>query len=42
MFPRFISSAIRGYEWELQTGLTEAAEQNLNDSVEFLTTRRDA
>ena len=33
--------AIRGYEWELQTGLTEAAEQNLNDSVEFLTTRRD-
>ena len=32
--------AIRGYEWELQTGLTEAAEQNLNNSVEFLTTRR--
>jgi hydrogenase maturation protease len=33
--------AIRGYEWELATGLTEAAEQNLNDSVEFLTARRD-
>jgi hydrogenase maturation protease len=28
--------AIRGYEWEMQTGLTEAAEHNLSDSLEFL------
>ena len=39
--PEVYLLAIRGYEWELQTGLTEAAEQNLNDSVEFLTARRD-
>ena len=39
--PEVYLLAIRGYEWELQTGLTEAAQQNLSDSVEFLTARRD-
>ena len=38
--PEVYLLAIRGYEWELQTGLTEAAQQNLSDSVEFLTARR--
>jgi hydrogenase maturation protease len=28
--------AIRGYEWELQMGLTEPAEQNLGDSLKFV------
>jgi len=27
--------AIRGYEWELQTGLTEPAERNLSDALDF-------
>lgn len=34
--PQVYLLAIRGYEWDLQTGLTEAAEQNLNDSIESL------
>ena len=34
--PEVYLLAIRGYEWELQTGLTEAAEHNLSDSLEFL------
>jgi hypothetical protein len=28
--------AIRGYQWELQVGLTEPAEQNLCDSLKFV------
>jgi len=32
--------AIRGYEWELQTGLTEPAEHNLSDALEFLSSYR--
>ena len=32
--------AIRGYEWELQQGLTSPAQHNLNHSVEFLLTPR--
>ncbi len=28
--------AIRGYQWELQQGLTSPAQHNLSDSVEFL------
>jgi hydrogenase maturation protease len=31
--------AIRGYEWELQMGLTEMAEHNLCDSLKFLSER---
>lgn len=29
--------AIRGYEWELQVGLTKPAEQNLGESLKFMT-----
>jgi hydrogenase maturation protease len=32
--------AIRGYEWELQQGLTSSAEDNLSHSVEFLSKPR--
>ena len=32
--------AIRGYEWELQQGLTSAAEDNLSHSLEFLSRPR--
>lgn len=32
--------AIRGYEWELQQGLTSSAQQNLTHSVEFLSRPR--
>jgi hydrogenase maturation protease len=32
--------AIRGYEWELQQGLTSEAEHNLSHSLEFLSTPR--
>ncbi len=32
--------AIRGYEWELQLGLTSPAQQNLSQSLEFLSTPR--
>ena len=28
--------AIRGYQWELQMGLSEPAQRNLSDSLEFL------
>ena len=35
--PEVYLLAIRGYEWELQMGLTEPAEHNLSDSLEFLT-----
>lgn len=28
--------AIRGYQWELQVGLSEPAQRNLSDSLEFL------
>jgi len=34
--PEVYLLAIRGYEWELQMGLTESAEQNLCDSVDFV------
>jgi hydrogenase maturation protease len=34
--PEVYLLAIRGYEWELQTGLTGPAEQNLSDSVNFV------
>ena len=34
--PEVYLLAIRGYEWELQMGLTEPAEHNLSDSLEFL------
>jgi hydrogenase maturation protease len=34
--PEVYLLAIRGYEWEMQTGLTEPAERNLSDSLEFL------
>jgi len=32
--------AIRGYEWELQQGLTSPAQHNLSQSLEFLSTPR--
>jgi hydrogenase maturation protease len=32
--------AIRGYEWELQEGLTNRAQHNLRHSLEFLSTPR--
>jgi hydrogenase maturation protease len=32
--------AIRGYEWELQQGLTSPAQHNLSQSLEFLLTPR--
>ena len=32
--------AIRGYEWELQQGLTSAAQHNLSHSLEFLSRPR--
>jgi len=32
--------AIRGYEWELQEGLTSSAQHNLSHSLEFLSTPR--
>ena len=32
--------AIRGYEWELQLGLTSPAQHNLSNSLEFLSTPR--
>ena len=32
--------AIRGYEWELQEGLTSPAQQNLSHSLEFMSTPR--
>jgi hydrogenase maturation protease len=32
--------AIRGYEWELQQGLTSSAQHNLSNSVEFLSRPR--
>jgi hydrogenase maturation protease len=32
--------AIRGYEWELQGGLTSSAQHNLSHSLEFLSTPR--
>ena len=32
--------AIRGYEWELQQGLTDPAQHNLSQSLEFLLTPR--
>ena len=32
--------AIRGYEWELQQGLTGPAQHNLSQSLEFLSTPR--
>ena len=32
--------AIRGYEWELQQGLTSPAQHNLSHSLEFLSTPR--
>jgi len=34
--PEVYLLAIRGYQWELQLGLTELAEQNLSCSLEFL------
>jgi hydrogenase maturation protease len=34
--PEVYLLAIRGYEWELQMGLTEPAEQNLGDSLKFV------
>jgi hydrogenase maturation protease len=34
--PEVYLLAIRGYEWELQMGLTEPAQQNLGDSLEFV------
>jgi hydrogenase maturation protease len=33
--PEVYLLAIRGYEWELQMGLTEPAEHNLSDSLAF-------
>jgi hydrogenase maturation protease len=32
--------AIRGYQWELQQGLTSSAQHNLGNSLEFLSTSR--
>jgi hypothetical protein len=32
--------AVRGYEWELQEGLTNPAQHNLRHSLEFLSTPR--
>ncbi len=34
--PEVYLLAIRGYQWELQIGLTEPAEQNLCDSLKFV------
>jgi hydrogenase maturation protease len=34
--PEVYLLAIRGYEWELQMGLTAPAEQNLGESVKFV------
>jgi hydrogenase maturation protease len=34
--PEVYLLAIRGYQWELQVGLTEPAEQNLCDSLKFV------
>ena len=34
--PEVYLLAIRGYEWELQMGLTEPAEQNLGNSMKFV------
>jgi hydrogenase maturation protease len=34
--PEVYLLAIRGYKWELQMGLTEPAQHNLSDSLEFL------
>ncbi|MFM8597474.1 MAG: hydrogenase maturation protease [Verrucomicrobiota bacterium] len=34
--PEVYLLAIRGYDWELQMGLTEPAEQNLCDSLKYL------
>jgi hydrogenase maturation protease len=34
--------AIRGYEWELQMGLSEPAQRNLSDAMEFLLGPRHA
>ena len=34
--PEVYLLAIRGYQWELQIGLTELAEQNLCDSLKFV------
>jgi hydrogenase maturation protease len=37
--PEVYLLAIRGYEWQLQLGLTEAAQSNLGESLEFFTGR---
>jgi hydrogenase maturation protease len=34
--PEVYLLAIRGYEWELEVGLTRPAEQNLGDSLKFM------
>ena len=40
--PEVYLLAIRGYEWELEVGLTELAEQNLCDSLKFVDGARTA
>lgn len=39
-WPEVYVLAIRGYEWELEQGLTHAAKQNLNDAIAWISTRR--
>jgi hypothetical protein len=37
--PEVYLLAIRGYEWQLQLGRTEAAQSNLGESLKFFTGR---
>lgn len=36
--PEVCVLAIRGYEWELEMGLTQKAERNLHDAIRYLST----
>lgn len=38
--PEVYMLAIRGYEWELKIGLTQQAEQNLNDATTYFAQQR--
>ena len=40
--PQVYLLAIRGYQWQLQMGLTEPAEQNLGDSLKFVSGSRSS
>jgi hypothetical protein len=37
--PKVYLLAIRGYEWQLQLGLTDSAQSNLDESLEFFAGR---